>query len=107
MNLNLRTKKNLEMFKLTIFCLILSLYLTDAARQCLLPNFEANTTTDGLTNCTCSDGLEYDEMFGVCFENKCKQNCRDMDCAIRKHTKARFEYLCYCKEGKYKEFEMI
>ena len=89
------------MLKLILFGFWLVLGSSYAARQCLMPNFQANGTTDGLTNCTCAPGLEYDEMFGVCFENKCKQVCGDMECAIRKPTKDRFDYHCYCKQGKY------
>ena len=90
------------MFKLTLLSLvaIVTLFSTvDAARKCLMPNFEANETADGLTNCRCRNGYEYDEMFGVCFVNRCEAHCNQMDCAIRKSTKDRFEYYCVCPEG--------
>lgn len=91
------------MFKLTLFSFVLvsSLFLTiDASRKCLMPNFETNlTSVDGLENCKCAEGFEYDEMFGICFKNECKDHCREMDCVIRKSTNRRFEYFCVCPAG--------
>lgn len=82
------------------FALILSISLASSKRSCLLSDFEpVNSTKDGLENCVCPPHLEYDPFFGVCFENKCKQVCGDMNCEIRKPVKDRFDYLCYCKEG--------
>jgi len=93
------------MLKPTLFnlALIATLCLTtEAAQKCLMPKFDANgSTSDGLMNCTCPAGLEYDEMFGVCFKNQCKEHCNQMNCAIRKpiQNERRFDYYCYCPQG--------
>lgn len=79
------------MLKLILFCftLVLILNLTNAARKCLLPNFESNTTTDGITDCNCPVGMEYDSLFGICFKNLCSEKCGNENCVIRKSVKDR------------------
>ena len=68
--------------------------------KCLDPRKKTDYSLDGVTNCTCIEGFELDEMFGVCFENKCNQICGEsMECAIIKHNIEDFEYFCYCKPG--------
>ena len=71
-----------------------------AHNKCLDPRKKTDYSLDGITNCTCANGYEYDVMFGSCFENKCKQICGEsMECAILKHNVDDFEYFCYCKPG--------
>lgn len=47
-------------------------------KKCLYPNFEANYTVDGLQNCTCKEGYEFDNNYGICFQNRCKLFCGEM-----------------------------
>lgn len=87
------------MVKLTVLALLILLVgeiYSAAPKKCLFPSFETNQTTDGLTNCRCAPGLEYDENYGICFKNQCKALCGDMQCQIRKPNIVNFSYLCYC-----------
>ena len=65
--------------------------------ECIRENQQTDFSSDGLTNCTCIDGYEFDPVFGICFQNKCKTICGDMDCSIIKQHIDHFEYHCYCK----------
>lgn len=65
-------------------------------RQCLFPNFVTNNTADGLTGCVCPDHMEYDDTYGTCFINQCKQVCGEMNCHIRKSNINNFQYFCTC-----------
>lgn len=68
--------------------------------KCLDPLKKTDYSLDGITNCTCMEGYEFDSMFGSCFKNKCRQICGEtMQCAILKHNVDDFEYYCYCAPG--------
>lgn len=68
--------------------------------KCLDPRKKTDYSLDGVSNCTCTEDYEFDEMFGSCFKNKCQQICGEtMECAILKHNVDDFEYYCYCKPG--------
>lgn len=44
--------------------------LTEKYNKCLRPLQKTEFSLDGLTNCTCQEGYEFDKVFGVCFKNK-------------------------------------
>lgn len=78
---------------------LLSLAIADTSskRKCLFPHFVANHTSDGLTGCVCPPHMEYDEVYGICFINQCRQICGEMQCHIQKSKSINnFQYLCSC-----------
>lgn len=88
----------MKLLIVSIVCGLLSLAIADAGihRKCLFPNFITNHTTDGLTGCVCPPHMEYDEVYGICFVNQCRQVCGEMNCHIKKSNIQNFQYFCSC-----------